>query len=100
VTGDDFTAKDFRTWGASTVATAHLGQAGPPDGVHDDHVVLEAVDVAAEALGNTRAVARASYIHPVVFESYLSGDLHQAWSQSRTGRLLKRPEKALSRLLS
>ena len=99
-TGLDFTAKDFRTWGASALATAHLGQAGPPDGVSDDRVVLEAVDVAAEALGNTRAVARASYIHPIVPEAYVSGALHKAWTQSRSGRVMKRPESALFRLLN
>lgn len=100
VTGEDFTAKDFRTWGASALATAHLGQAGPPDGDSDDRVIIEAVDLAAEALGNTRAVCRNSYIHPTVSDAYVSGELHQAWGQTRSGRLMKRPERTLSRLLS
>ena len=100
VTGDDFSAKDFRTWGASALATEHLGKAGPPDGIADDHMVLEAIDRAADALGNTRAVARASYIHPIVPDAYASGDLQRAWTQSRTGRYLKRPERALFRLLT
>ena len=99
VTGEDFTAKDFRTWGASALATAHLGRAGPPDGDSDDRTILEAVDLAAGALGNTRAVCRSSYIHPIVADAYVSGELHQAWVQSRNGRFLKRPERALSRLL-
>ena len=98
-TGEDFTAKDFRTWGASALATAHLGQAGPPDGDTDDRTILEAVDLAAEALGNTRAVCRTSYIHPIVSDTYVSGELHQAWMHSRNGRFMKRPERALSRLL-
>jgi DNA topoisomerase-1 len=99
VTGNDFSAKDFRTWGASSLATAHLGQAGAPDGEADDHVILAAVDVAAEALGNTRAICRASYIHPIVADAYISGDLQRAWAQSRSGPLMKRPENALRRLL-
>ena len=99
VTGEDFTAKDFRTWGASAIATAHLGRAGPPDGDSDDRTILEAVDLAAEVLGNTRAVCRSSYIHPIVPDTYVSGELHQAWLQSRSGRFMKRPERALSRLL-
>jgi DNA topoisomerase-1 len=99
VTGDDFSAKDFRTWGASSLATAHLGQAGVPDGDSDDHLIIEAVDLAAEALGNTRAVCRASYIHPIVSDAYVSGDLHRAWTRSRSGPLMKRPENALRRLL-
>ena len=100
VTGQEFSAKDFRTWGASALATAHLGQAGPPDGIADDQIVLDAIDVAAEALGNTRAVARGSYVHPIIFEAYQSGDLQRAWTQSRTGRFMKRPERTLFRLLS
>ena len=100
VTGDDFSAKDFRTWGASSLATAHLGQAGVPDGDSDDQLIIEAVDRAADALGNTRAVCRASYIHPIVSDSYISGDLHRAWARSRSGPLMKRPENALRRLLS
>jgi DNA topoisomerase-1 len=100
VTGDDFSAKDFRTWGASSLATAHLGQAGVPDGNSDDQVILEAVDLAAQALGNTRAVCRASYIHPIVSDAYISGDLHRAWTRSRSGPLMKRPENALRRLLN
>lgn len=100
VTGHDFSAKDFRTWGASSLATAHLGQAGVPDGDSDDHMIIEAVDLAADALGNTRAVCRASYIHPIVSDTYISGDLHRAWTKSRSGPLMKRPENALRRLLS
>ena len=100
VTGDDFSAKDFRTWGASSLATAHLGQAGIPDGDSDEQVILAAVDHAAYALGNTRAVCRASYIHPIVSDAYISGDLHRAWTQSRSGPIMKRPENALRRLLS
>ena len=100
VTRADFTAKDFRTWGASSLATEHLGKAGPPDGEGDEQVVLAAVDLAADRLGNTRAVARASYIHPIVPEAYVSGALHKAWIQSRSGPVMKRPESALFRLLS
>ena len=100
ITGDEFSAKDFRTWGASVLATAHLGHAGAPGGASDDQVILDAVDLAAAALGNTRAVCRASYIHPVIADAYASGDLHRAWTQSRSGRFMRRPERALSRLLT
>lgn len=99
VTGDEFSAKDFRTWGASALATAHLGRAGLPDGETDDQVIIEAVDLAAEVLGNTRAVCRDSYIHPMIPDAYVSGELHQAWAQSRSGPFMKRPESALRRLL-
>ena len=98
-TRDDFTAKDFRTWGASALATDHLGQVGPPDGLGDDQALLDAVDRVASVLGNTRAVARASYVHPIVSDAYVSGDLQRAWVQSRRSIWMKRPESALARLL-
>ena len=59
LTGIDVTAKSFRTWGATTRAAATLAQADPPDTEREARsTVVEAVDEVAEALGNTRAVAR------------------------------------------
>ncbi len=79
VTGEPFTAKDFRTWGASSTVTASLG-----DRVRGDEdaatVWLAAVDDAAELLGNTRAVCRASYVHPVLEDAFHDGLLADAWS--------------------
>lgn len=96
-TGKEFTAKDFRTWGATSIVTAHLAEL-PPDG---DPVkrFLQAVDGAAERLGNTRQVCRASYVHPVVEESLEDGRLEEAWRRSRSGKWISRPESAVRRLL-
>jgi DNA topoisomerase-1 len=67
------TLKDFRTWRGSVMAFRQL-RANP--GAEDrEQVVIEAVDAAAEYLGNTRAVARAHYVHPRVIDAYLDGDL-------------------------
>src|SRR5690606_4340746 len=65
-------AKDFRTWGGTVVAAERLARSGAltggadPTGLGSDGVVLDAVDAAAAALGNTRAVCRACYVHPAV----------------------------------
>ena len=73
-TGEDFTAKDFRTWGASVLVARALREAGPAGSKRAaERQVLEAIDGAAEALGNTRAVCRDSYIHPAVPEAYRDG---------------------------
>lgn len=87
-----FTAKDIRTWGASATAVESL--AGGDCGF------LEAVDAAATRLGNTRAVSRASYVHPVIAEAASNGRLEEAWRASRDGRWLNRAESALRRLVS
>jgi DNA topoisomerase-1 len=96
-TGLEITAKDFRTWGASALMTATLG---PLKTVEDaDHQILEATDRVAEALGNTRAVARSAYIHPQVANSYEAGKLHPIWLASRASRWISRGESALLKIL-
>lgn len=96
-TRSHFTAKDFRTWGASATVLGHLaGCRGEPD----DGSVLQAIDFAAERLGNTRAVCRSSYVHPLVVDSYRDGSLDEVWRSSRNGRWLDREESALRRVLA
>lgn len=92
VAGEEFTAKDFRTWGASAIVLEAAAALDPDD-------FLQAVDVAAERLGNTRAVCRQSYVHPVIEESAGNGRLVEVWKASRTGTRLRRSESALNRLL-
>jgi DNA topoisomerase-1 len=76
ITGADFTAKDFRTWGGTVFAIATLREFEP---FEEDAVarknVIEAVDAVAEQLGNTRAVCREYYIHPGVLECYENGTM-------------------------
>jgi len=87
--GPAFSAKDFRTWGGSRIALE--ARAG---GATD----LEAVDAAAEALGNTRAVARSAYVHPAVTGADAS-DVARYWRVSRSSRWLSRGDSALQKLL-
>lgn len=99
--GDSTSAKDFRTWGG-TVTVARLLAADPPPEVEKerDTAVLVAVDEAAARLGNTRAVVKGSYLHPIVPDSYASGALHESWKATRTGRHLDRAERVVSALLT
>jgi DNA topoisomerase-1 len=94
--GDATTVKTFRTWGGSVAALDFL--------VHyqdepNPHAVLDAIDAAAERLGNTRAVARRSYVHPAVPESFLDGTLASSWRSARRSETMSRPERALLHLV-
>jgi len=73
--GEEFTAKDFRTWGGTleaAIAFAELGD--PPDtALGQKRAVAAVMRRVAERLGNTPAVTRASYVSPAVVEQYLDG---------------------------
>ena len=98
--GPGITAKDFRTWGGTVVAAAALGLGEPPtDDGAAEKAVLAAYDVAAQVLGNTRAVCRACYVHPVVPESYRSGRLHEVQRRARRTAELSRSERTVMKLL-
>jgi len=75
-TGQDFTAKDFRTWSGTVLAAQALyaTAAAASDAAAKQNVVA-AIDEVAEVLGNTRAVCRKCYVHPIVLERYLDGGL-------------------------
>jgi DNA topoisomerase-1 len=74
ISGGRFTAKDFRTWaGTLTAAQALDDMPEPSSKTAGNKWIVKAVDQVAEALGNTRAVCRKGYIHPAVFDAYLSG---------------------------
>lgn len=76
-TGEAFTAKYFRTWGA-TVLMARALSGVPAEFASEAEAnrnVVAAVDEVAAVLGNTRTVCRQSYIHPVLEEAYLAGRL-------------------------
>ena len=73
-TGPQFSAKDFRTWGGTLLAAVALAEMGPTDNERQrKHNLVAAVNQVAERLGNTPAVCRGSYIHPVVLEKYEQG---------------------------
>jgi DNA topoisomerase-1 len=72
--GDEFTAKDFRTWGGTLIAAIALAEHGRPETETEAKKVVAGVMRAVGAkLGNTPAVARSSYVSPAVVEQYLDG---------------------------
>ncbi|WP_433222914.1 DNA topoisomerase IB [Dactylosporangium sp. CS-047395] len=75
VSGEQMTAKDFRTWHGTVTAALALDEAGPqPTQTKRRKAVASAMKEVAEKLGNTPAVARASYVDPRVVEAYEEGD--------------------------
>ena len=76
ITGEDFTAKDFRTWSGTILALAALREIGPSATEREaKSAIVQAIDQVAEQLNNTRAVCRKYYVHPMVFEEYLAGHM-------------------------
>jgi len=72
--GDEFTAKDFRTWGGTLIAAIALAEHVPPETDNEAKKVVAGVMRSVGAkLGNTPAVARSSYVSPAVVEQYLDG---------------------------
>jgi DNA topoisomerase-1 len=101
ITEQPITAKDFRTWGGTLLAFDHLIEQ-QASAKKPEKVVIEAVDAAADILGNTRAVAKASYIHPHLLETYGSKYFERYYRQAqraRKARGLERRESELVRFL-
>ena len=72
--GEEFTAKDFRTWGGTLIAAVALAERGPAETEAEaKRAVVAVMRTVGERLGNTPAVARASYVSPAVVEQYLDG---------------------------
>jgi DNA topoisomerase-1 len=72
ITGEDFTAKDFRTWGATVLAAIALSkQEEFQTKKQAKSNIKTAICAVAELLGNTPAVCRKCYVHPVIVEAYL-----------------------------
>jgi DNA topoisomerase-1 len=106
VTGQDFTAKDFRTWAGTVLAAWALSERpAARTKAEAKKNVLRAVETVAGRLGNTVAVCRKCYVHPVVFDAYLDGTLAGTLQQrldheAREGEdRLRREEMAVLALL-
>jgi DNA topoisomerase I len=79
ITGEDFTAKDFRTWSGTVLALTALQELEQQaSATKAKKMLLTAIEAVAKMLGNTRAVCRKSYIHPVILDAYTDGWLAEA----------------------
>jgi len=84
--GRDITAKDFRTWAATVAVAKALAEAGPAGSrTGAAKTVREVIKDVAARLGNTPTVCRASYIHPRIVDSYLSGEAPPGLATSGEG---------------
>lgn len=101
ISGDSFTAKDFRTWVGTLHAFVHLARVGTDGDVDPESSCREALDLVAERLQNTRAVCRDFYVHPAVLDAFRSGDLPVRVYRrtSSDGPELSPPEAALLEVL-
>jgi DNA topoisomerase I len=103
ISGEEFTAKDFRTWAGTILAVEALTQLGAWASQRQAKSnVLRAIDRVAEQLNNTRAVCRKYYVHPAVFESYLAGTMLkglQNGTKDAAKESLSAEEAAVVRLL-
>jgi DNA topoisomerase-1 len=82
ITGQDFTAKDFRTWAGTVLgAMALRAQDAFENETQAKKNVKDAISAIAKILGNTPAVCRKCYVHPAVLETYLDGDLIEGLKQ-------------------
>jgi DNA topoisomerase I len=96
--GADFTAKDFRTWGATLRAIAIMARTPLPEPSSEracKRCIVAAIDTVARELRNTPAVCRKSYINPVVFDAWRSGSLHKRVPSSALTGPRKRETSAL-----
>jgi len=77
---EDFTSKDFRTWGGTLLAAAQLSEPADREAnVSAKSIVTRAVEAVALQLGNTPAVCRKCYIHPAVLEIFVDVKLLEIW---------------------
>jgi DNA topoisomerase-1 len=98
ITSDDFSAKDFRTW-AGTLSTALLLNELGPEATQRaaKRRMNEAIARTAERLGNTPSVCRKCYVHPLVLEAYLAGQVvpRLASTAARAQARLRADERAV-----
>ena len=104
-TSDEFSSKDFRTWGGTLLAAAEFAKIGPVTNEKEiKWNIVKVVKKVAKEIGNTPAVCRASYIHPLVIKSYEKGLTIARFGPQRARRIkrfqtdLEPEEKALLKL--
>src|SRR5579872_3938614 len=79
ITGEEITAKDFRTWAGTNLAALAFRELEAFDSeTMAKRNIVQAVEAVAKMLGNTPAICRKCYIHPAIFDGYLDGSLLQA----------------------
>jgi len=106
ITGSDFTAKDFRTWGGTLEALRQLAKCITTQEVErpKKKVIVEVLDCVATKLGNTRAVCKSSYVYPLLLEAFENDRLSKYLKQVDTEKphtqyAMENDEKVLMKFL-
>ena len=100
IAGEDYTAKDFRTWSGTVLAAVALLEYEKYDSeAQAKKNIVQAIEAVAKKLGNTPTICRKCYVHPAVIESYLDGTMLTALRQRANEELKEdlhelRPEEA------
>ena len=105
ISGDLFSAKDFRTWAASSIFLETLSNFEKPNSETEiKRNILEAHDAAAKGLGNTRTVCKKYYVHPAIIDKYETGQLgkycSEAFKKNMENEWLTNSEVAMLRIIS
>lgn len=106
ITGQEFTAKDFRTWAGTVLATLALQAAEPFEKeAQAKRNIVAAIQSVSERLGNTPSICRKCYVHPAVLDAYLEGTMIDTLEQRIEQEIadaphgLKPEERAVMNLL-
>lgn len=89
ITNAHISAKDFRTWGGTLMAFNHLVETEKlptKETPKDEKVIIQAVDAAAAVLGNTRTIAKNSYVHPDILQDYGSKHFTKLYAKAQKTR--------------
>ena len=100
ITGEDFTAKDFRTWAGTVLAGIALNAVGGfTTKKQAKKNIRDAISAVAEVLGNTAAICRKCYIHPTLVEAYLKGNSIPGLNGAQANLDLRTGERAVLKFL-
>ncbi|MFN2540691.1 MAG: DNA topoisomerase IB [Chthoniobacterales bacterium] len=100
ITGEDFTAKDFRTWAGTVLAGIALNAVGAfANKTQAKKNIRDAINAVAEVLGNTAAICRKCYVYPMIVEAYLNGTSIAGLDGADGNVDLRRGERAVLKFL-
>ena len=95
ICNEPFTAKDFRTWAGTVMTALELARFPPHRSQRAAKKnIVRAIETVAARLGNTTSVCRKCYIHPLVFDAYMAGDVVKPSRRRLTGRGRLSPEES------
>ncbi|MFB9240219.1 DNA topoisomerase IB [Massilia antarctica] len=100
ISGEDYTAKDFRTWSGTVLAALALQEFEKVDSeAQAKKNIVRAIESVAEKLGNTPSICRKCYVHPAILDAYLDGTVLDAMRESTRRELVEdlhelQPEEA------